>query len=59
MVAFERARQKGLGVVSLGTKMIDAPIVLRAQKTLDLAVRLGKLSPDWSREFSSLENTES
>jgi citrate lyase subunit beta/citryl-CoA lyase len=59
VVAFERARQKGLGVVSLGTKMIDAPIVLRAQKTLDLAVRLGKLSPDWSREFSSLENTES
>jgi citrate lyase subunit beta/citryl-CoA lyase len=59
VVAFERARQKGLGVVSIGTKMIDAPIVLRAQKTLDLAVRLGKLSPDWSREFSSLENTES
>ncbi len=35
--AFEEAEKKGLGVVSLGTKMIDAPIVKRAQKTLELA----------------------
>ena len=58
VIAFERARQKGLGVVALGTKMIDAPVVVRAQKTLDLAVRLGKLSADWIRDTSAGENDE-
>ena len=42
--AFEEAKSRGLGVVALGSKMIDAPVVARAQKTIDLAVRLGKLS---------------
>ncbi len=44
--AFETARQQGLGVVAVGTKMIDPPVVARAQKTLDLAIRLGLLDPD-------------
>ena len=35
--AFEDAEKKGLGVVSLGTKMIDPPIVKRAQKIIELA----------------------
>ncbi len=39
--AFQKAKEDGLGVVSLGTKMIDAPVVKRAQKTIDLAVDLG------------------
>jgi citrate lyase subunit beta/citryl-CoA lyase len=38
--AFEEAEAKGLGVVALGSKMIDPPVVLRAQKTLDLARKL-------------------
>lgn len=50
VIAFETARQKGLGVVALGTKMIDPPVVARAQKTLDLAVRLGLLSSDWMND---------
>jgi citrate lyase subunit beta/citryl-CoA lyase len=58
VIAFERARQKGLGVVALGTKMIDAPVVVRAQKTIDLAVRLGKLSADWLVDASAGENNE-
>ncbi len=41
--AFEKAKKDGLGVVSLGTKMIDAPVVKRAQKTINLAVSLGLL----------------
>lgn len=45
--AYEEAGRKGLGVVSLGTKMIDPPVVRRAQATIDLAVKLGKLSQDW------------
>lgn len=39
--AFNEAESKGLGVISLGTKMIDPPVVKRAQKTLDLAYSLG------------------
>ena len=49
--AFIEATAKGLGVVSLGTKMIDPPVVKRAQKLIDLAVTLGKLSPSWRDEF--------
>jgi len=37
VVAFEEAEKKGLGVVSLGSKMIDPPVVKRAQRTLHLA----------------------
>jgi citrate lyase subunit beta/citryl-CoA lyase len=38
--AFEEAEARGLGVVALGSKMIDPPVVLRAQKTLDLVRKL-------------------
>ena len=41
ITAFEEAGKKGLGVVALGSKMIDAPVVARAQRTIDLAVKLG------------------
>ncbi len=44
--AFAEATEKGLGVISLGTKMIDAPVVKRAQQTIDLAISLGKLDAD-------------
>jgi citrate lyase subunit beta/citryl-CoA lyase len=58
VIAYENAMQRGLGVVALGTKMIDAPVVARAQKTLDLAVRLGKLNADWRRDASEGDNNE-
>ncbi|MDT3696470.1 MAG: aldolase/citrate lyase family protein [Ignavibacterium sp.] len=37
VLAFEEAEKKGLGVVSLGSKMIDPPVVKRALRTLHLA----------------------
>lgn len=37
MFAIEEANQKGLGVLSLNGKMIDKPIVERAERTLELA----------------------
>jgi len=49
--AFIEATEKGLGVVSLGTKMIDPPVVKRAQHTINLAVNMGKLAADWRNEF--------
>jgi citrate lyase subunit beta/citryl-CoA lyase len=47
VLAFREAEKKGLGVVSLGSKMIDAPVVKRAQKTIQLAINMGKLEEDW------------
>ena len=42
VTAFDEAQQRGLGVVSLGSKMIDPPVVQRAQKLVELAKRMGK-----------------
>ncbi len=50
---FEDATAKGLGVVSLGTKMIDPPVVKRAVRTVELAIHAGRLSPDWREEADS------
>jgi len=30
--------------------MIDPPVVRRAQRTLEMAVAFGKISPDWDKE---------
>jgi citrate lyase subunit beta/citryl-CoA lyase len=47
VVAFEDAGKKGLSVVSLGSKMIDPPVVKRAQRTVELAVAAGALAANW------------
>ena len=49
--AFITATEQGLGVVSLGTKMIDAPVVKRAQKVIDLAISLGLINANWREEM--------
>jgi len=49
--AFYVAQEKGLGVVSLGSKMIDAPVVKRALKMIDVAIALGKLPANWRNEL--------
>jgi citrate lyase subunit beta / citryl-CoA lyase len=41
VAAFEHAEAMGLGVVSLGTRMVDAPVVLRAQRVVEAARRAG------------------
>lgn len=57
--AFEEAKEKGLGVVSLGTKMIDAPVVKRAQRTLDLALSMQRIHPAWRDEDRTQESVPS
>lgn len=47
VAAFKDATAKGLGVVSLGTKMIDPPVVKRAERTIDLAVSLEIIPENW------------
>lgn len=55
VLAFETAQKNGIGVVALGSKMIDPPVVARAQKTINLAVRLNMLSPDWINQVATDE----
>jgi len=55
VLAFETAKLNGLGVVALGSKMIDPPVVARAQKTIGLAIRLGILSSDWINESQPVD----
>ena len=50
VLAFEDAQAQGLGVVSLGSKMIDPPVVKRALHTVDLAVAVGKIKANWRDE---------
>ena len=47
VLAFEEAEKKGIGVVSLGSKMIDAPVVKRAQKTIHLAILNKMMNENW------------
>ncbi len=42
--AFRKAEKKGLGVVSLGSKMIDPPVVKSAERILKLAVQSNLIS---------------
>ena len=51
-LAFKEAEAKGLGVVSLGSKMIDPPVVKRAVTTIELAINTGKLNKNWEEQES-------
>ncbi len=53
ILAYDDAKEHGLGVVSLGSKMIDVPVVKRAENTIQLAVGNGILSPDWKNNFKN------
>ncbi len=44
VAAFEEAQAKGLAVVSLGSKMIDPPVVQRALKLVERAKAMGVIS---------------
>lgn len=50
LLAFEDAQRKGLGVVSLGSKMIDAPVVKRAERTIRVAIAAGIINENWREE---------
>jgi len=51
VLAFDEATAKGLGVVSLGSKMIDPPVVKRALHTIEMAIKLGKLDNNWKEQM--------
>jgi len=49
--AFIEASEKGLAVISLGNKMIDAPVVKRAHQSIALAISMGKLDVNWRQQL--------
>ncbi len=44
VAAFEAAQARGVAVVSLGTRMVDPPVVLRAQRVVEQAKQAGVLN---------------
>jgi citrate lyase subunit beta / citryl-CoA lyase len=50
VLAFEEAQKNGLGVVSIGSKMIDPPVVKRAVRTVNLALKLEMINENWRKE---------
>ena len=52
VIAFDEATAKGLGVVSLGTKMIDPPVVKRALNTIDQAVKMNLIPVNWKETLA-------
>ena len=46
VAAYEDAQKRGLGVVSLGSKMIDPPVVQRALKLVKRAEAMGLVTPE-------------
>ena len=46
LAAIKEAEQRGSGVSAVNGKMIDRPVVLRAQRTIDLAIASGVLSKE-------------
>ncbi|MDO4191496.1 MAG: citrate (pro-3S)-lyase subunit beta [Bacteroidales bacterium] len=46
LAAIKEAEQKGSGVVSLNGKMVDKPVVMRAQHTIELALASGILTEE-------------
>jgi citrate lyase subunit beta / citryl-CoA lyase len=52
--AFHKAQEQGLGVVALGTKMIDPPVVKRALNTINLALKMNKLAENWRESYDQI-----
>jgi citrate lyase subunit beta / citryl-CoA lyase len=53
VTAFQEAQQRGLGVVSLGSKMIDPPVVQRALKLVERAERMGVVTTEMRARASA------
>jgi citrate lyase subunit beta/citryl-CoA lyase len=51
--AFLKAEKEGKGVVAVDSKMVDAPVVKRAQKTVENAVVFGMLDKNWMENYGN------
>lgn len=46
LAAIKEAEKKGSGVIAVNGKMVDKPVVIRAQRTIDLAIASGIIKED-------------
>jgi citrate lyase subunit beta/citryl-CoA lyase len=53
VLAFHKAEKEGLGVVAVDSKMVDAPVVKRAQKTIENAIVFGMLNENWMENYEN------
>lgn len=51
--AFFQAEKEGKGVVAVDSKMVDAPVVKRAQKTIENAIVFGLLNQNWMESYGN------
>jgi citrate lyase subunit beta/citryl-CoA lyase len=51
--AFYEAEKEGKGVVAVDSKMVDAPVVKRAQKTIVNAIHFGMLNNNWMENYGN------
>jgi citrate lyase subunit beta/citryl-CoA lyase len=52
VLAFDDAKKKGSGVIAIGSKMIDLPVVKRALHTIDIAIKNGLLNEKWREKVN-------
>ena len=50
ILAFNQAKKEGKGVISLNSKMIDPPVVKRAEDTIKLAIMNKMLEENWEEK---------
>lgn len=50
---FQEAQKEGKGVVAVDSKMVDAPVVKRAQKIIENAVEFGMLNKNWLESYGN------
>jgi len=55
-LALEEARKKKSGVVAMGSKMIDPPVVKRAERILKLAIQNNQIPANWKEEHDEGKN---
>jgi len=48
----KQAEKEGSGVVALDSKMIDPPVVKRALRTIERAIKAGKIYENWREEHA-------
>ena len=46
LAAIKEAEQRGSGVIAVNGKMVDRPVVIRAQRTIDLAIASGIINKE-------------
>jgi citrate lyase subunit beta/citryl-CoA lyase len=50
VLAYEKAEKEGQGVVAIGSKMIDPPVVKRALNTISLAEKFNLIDKNWRKD---------